>query len=391
MMNSWPIKIGFLTPLSTIYPFYAQHITTAWMIGMGVQSPQQSPIQFVQEYTHTGGSVITTQAAQKLLNFDRVDVLSGLISMKTIPEILPSLDRERRVGFFFDMGEYIPYHEHLGENIFYNSHQLWQSQYALGYWAQKHFGDGGHVVSTLYEAGYHLNAAFYQGAAQAGGVNIHSTVIKKNTPSNMKQPLDLTDFFASLQTTLPPYVHAIFSGDEGTQFLQQWVSHGFHKKIPLVVIETMAYPDILSDFQHIDMSLYSAMMWNRTDESKPNQSFVKTFEKLTGQPASIYAVLGYEAGLVWRELLPHAMKRDWDTVKSLLRTQAIRGPRGERNFHPQSGVAVPNTQIIKINLTNNRIQQMIIEQGRGLSYDANVFENIHTHSISGWKNPFLCV
>ena len=32
------------------------------------------------------------------------------------------------------------------------------------------------------------------------------------------------------------------------------------------------------------------------------------------QLANMYALMGYEAGLVWRELVPHARKKDWEAI-----------------------------------------------------------------------------
>jgi branched-chain amino acid transport system substrate-binding protein len=172
-----PLSIGFLTPYSGTYPFYAQHLLTGWLLGMELDPVRQRTIQFTQEYTNLGGGRDTEAAARKLLFFNRVDVISGLISYKAIPDITPLIDRERKPAFFFDMGEHVPFFPMLSPDIFYASHQLWQSQYALGYWAQKTYGNGGHIILPVYEAGYHLNSTFQQGVAAAGGTQVQSTVI----------------------------------------------------------------------------------------------------------------------------------------------------------------------------------------------------------------------
>ncbi|ATL48363.1 hypothetical protein COR50_15000 [Chitinophaga caeni] len=386
-----PIKIGFLTPYSSVYPYYHHHITTAWMIGMGVTAPQNSPLQFIYEYAGNGSMRMTQQAIKKLQFIDQVDVFSGLISYKALPEIFSFIDKQHRPSFFFDMGEYIPSAKHLNPNTFLASHQLWQSQFALGHWAQKQFGDAGHIVLPLYESGYHLNSAFTNGAQAAGGTAVHLTVLHDYPGHQPGTAINYEPFFESLVKTQPPYVHAIFSGNQGTDFLKLWISKGFHKKIPLVVIETMAYDDVLADIAHIDMQFYSSMMWNRDDETPLNQSFVKPFEQLTGQKANIYALLGYEAGLAWKEVLPYALKQDWSTVTSLLHREVIQSPRGTRSFSLESGNGLPSTQIIKVNVEFNKTQRIIVEQGKGKIFADKDFESIHEYSVSGWQNPFLCI
>jgi branched-chain amino acid transport system substrate-binding protein len=245
------------------------------------------------------------------------------------------------------------------------------------------------MIMPLYEAGYHLHSAFKEGVTAAGSTQISMTVLPYNEHDPKRMELD--GLFTKLAKDPPPYVHAIFAGSMGTRFLEKWIQSGFHKKIPLLINETMAYDDILKDILHIDLEIYTAMMWMREDQSKANQQFVKKFESMAQQPANIYALMGYEAGLMWRELLPAARKKDWDTVKQQLRTGVIDGPRGQKNFYPASGFALPSANILKISTTGNKINKIILDQGSGMRYDAKEFEAIHNESMTGWQNPFLCI
>ncbi|SHM46453.1 amino acid/amide ABC transporter substrate-binding protein, HAAT family [Chitinophaga jiangningensis] len=383
------LSIGFLTPYSGVYPAYSAHLVTGWLLGMGLDPVRQRTVQFTSEYTHMGSARASADAARKLLFFNNVDVLSGLISYKVTPDIIPLVEQSKKPAFFFDMGEYIPHFPHLSPDMFYASHQLWQSQFALGNWAHKQFGDGGHMIMPVYEAGYHLHTAFREGVTAAGSTQIGLTVLPfdQNDPSKM----ELDELFVTLARDAPSYVHAIFAGSMGTRFLQKWIESGFHKKIPLVINETMAYDDILQDIKHIDLEIYTSMTWMREDQRKANQLFVKKFESIAQQPANVYALMGYEAGLMWRELLPYAQQKDWSAVKQQLRTGVIDGPRGEKNFYPASGFALPTVNILRISTTGNKINKLILDQGTGMRYDAKEFEMIHNESLTGWQNPFLCI
>lgn len=389
MSQNPSLTVGFLTPYSGIYPFFSHHLITGWLIGMGLDPVRQRTIQFIPEFTHMGGIKASEEAARKLLFFNRVDILSGLISYKSIPDLVPLIEMGKKPAFFFDMGEYVPHFPYLSPDIFYASHQLWQSQYALGHWAQNTFGDGGHMIMPVYEAGYHLNSTFQQGTAAAGGTSLQLNIL----PFDPQDPhkLDTTAIFNKWKKERPTYVHAIFCGSLGLKFLEQWIQSGLHKEVPLLVHEAMVYDDILEDVKHANLELYTSRSWMREDENRANQLFVKQFENLAKQPANIYALMGYEAGLIWKELLPHARKKDWEKVKQQLRTEVIQGPRGEKNFYPLSGFALPSSNIIKINTSNNQIHKIILDQGKGMRFDAKELEVIHEGTVSGWQNPFLCI
>ncbi len=389
MIPGAPLTIGFLTPYSTVYPYFSPHLLAGWLLGMGLDPVQQKTVQFVPEFTQQGGASASTDAARKLIYFNRVDVVSGLIGYKSVIDIIPMLEREKGTGFFFDMGEYIPHFPYLSPNIFYASNQLWQSQYALGQWAMQKFGAEGEIIAPLYEVGYHLSPAFIQGVKDAGGPCPPINVI----PADHEQPmkLELDEYFSKWEKQRPAYVHAIFCGNLGIKFLQKWMASGLQNKIPLILHEAMAYDDMLEDIKEGDVTFYTARSWMREDERKENQLFVKTFERYAQQPANVFALMGYEAGLIWRELLPHAVKKDFVTVRKLLQSEVVRGPRGDKNYFPQSGFAIPDSNIIKITTSNKDIRKIIVDQGKGLRYDAKEFQEIHEQSVSGWQNPFLCI
>jgi branched-chain amino acid transport system substrate-binding protein len=383
------LKIGFLTPYSGIYPFYGHHLMAGILLGLFNDPLKQTEVQFIPAYTKMGDPKNALEALNKLIFFDQVDLISGLISYKSIPDMVPAIESFNKLAFFFDLGEYIPYFNHLSPNIFYSSQQIWQSQYALGNWAFKEFGGTGIVVMPVYEAGYHLSGAFYKGVTDAGAGELGIHVIPVD-PANAKN-IDLDKFFSEVERINPSYVHAIFAGDIGNQFLAAWKQSRFHKHIPLIVVENMAYDDLLQDIANLDLELYTGTTWSRTSENIRNKDFVKRYENSGGQMANIYGLLGYEAGLALRAVKPQLDKRDWDGVKSLLHKESVVGPRGERNFYPLSGFSLPVIDIIRIKTSLNKIYKTVISQGSGLKFDSPNFKEIHEECTSGWQNPYLCV
>ncbi|MDF2433380.1 MAG: branched-chain amino acid transport system substrate-binding protein [Mucilaginibacter sp.] len=384
-----PIKVGMLTPYSGVYPYYGHHLMAGMLLGLYPGAVKKNEVQFIPAYTKMGDPASALEAVNRLVFFEQADIISGLINYRSMPDIVPVIERHDKIALFFDMGEYIPWFNYLSPRIFYSSQQVWQSQYALGYWAAKEYGDGGMMLMTIYEAGYHISNTFQKGVSDAGAgrLGLHVIPHDKRDPKKM----DLEDFFTTVKKNKPPYVHAIFAGNIGNDFLQQWKDSGLHKLVSLVVAENMVYDDMLEDVASLDLELFSASTWSRGSESPRNKEFVKKFETNGGQMANVFGLLGYEAGLALREIKPMIQKRDWNKVSEILQKESINGPRGERNFYPSSGFSLPTIDIISVKTSSKKIYKTVVSQGKGLKFDSLQFKEIHEGNVSGWQNPYLCI
>ena len=353
------------------------------------QDPNRSDIQLVPEFAGTGSRKVVIDAAKKLLQFSQVDMLSGMINYKLLPDLVPLMGGMGKMGMFYDLGEMMPLFDNALQNSFFNSHQLYQSEYALGYWAQKEFGDTGMVLTPIYNTGFHLHRGFEFGIGDAGGTQL----IQSTIPYNPNDPhhLDIDYAFEMIKKEAPAYVHAIFVGPQGNEFLAKWKSYAWTRDIPLVVAENMLYDDMLSDVANLGLEMYGAMLWNERSENGKNQFFVKRFRELTGQSANIYALLGYETGLLFKEILKPIKKRQWDKINHLLSKTTIEGPRGPKNFTVNGEHALPKIDIVKVNTRATKIQHLIVDQGKHLQLSNPRLKEGIALDNSGWLNPYLCI
>lgn len=65
--------------------------------------------------------------------------------------------------------------------------------------------------------------------------------------------------------------------------------------------------------------------------------------------------------------------------------------RGEKNFYPSSGFALPAVNILKITTSANKIYKIILDQRMGMRFDAKELEATHQESVSIWQNPLSCI
>lgn len=388
MIQNQPIKIGFLTPYSSIYPTLTPNIVNGFYCSMPVQ--YQNMFRFYPEYIKQGGGNTVKDAVQKLIQFDNVDIMSGLVSYQKVPEVVSIIEGRKKLAFFFDMGEYIPFTQHISNNLFFNSFQLWQSEYSLGCWTQKEFGDKGAVIMPLYDAGYHLHSAFRQGAVSAGSKLIDYHILPYiEAKSQVKGQLEV--FFEKFRKEPPSFIHSLFCGTEAIDFLVDFHQSGLSGKIPLIISSHMASDELLEQISNLNMKLYSASMWDFNSQSDLNVRFKQQYTLQTGNRANLFSLLGYEMGLLFYQLIPDFMKRDWDSVIRNIRNETVKSPRGERSFFLDSNYSTPIIDIEKIEIVNSNVRKMVIGQGCSLKYNHEIFSEIHNECITGWQNPYLCV
>jgi branched-chain amino acid transport system substrate-binding protein len=330
-------------------------------------------------------------AVNKLLYFDQVDIVSGIINYRGAAEVLQIIEKSNALGFFMDMGENIPTLLQVSEKSFFNSFQLWQSEYALGYWAHKEFGDKGLVAMSVYDAGYHLQSAFRQGAIDAGSTEIDYTVLHADPQTSQVTP-NIDEFFQKVKKASPSFIHAIFCGTEALEFLEAYSYSEFKNKTPLLVTAHMAEDEILNKANALGLKLYAASMYNYDADTELNRSFKKAYTNATGQKANIFALLGYEMGTVLKDLHPNLLRKDWKTITSTLKEQTVKSARGIRSFYHGSENSVPVIDIEKIEFNGlHTINKIIVNQGKALQFNNRAFDEINRENVTGWLNPYLCV
>ena len=376
-------------PYSGVYPFYAQHMMAGIFCATAKLSFKAKDFEFIPVYIAQGSSKATLEAVQKLVFFEGVDLLIGMVSLKVLDDLKPILENHQKLGLFFDFGELVPPKEGFGLNIASISMNLWQSQYALGNWAVKEFGTDGQIVSPLYETGFNLNVAFLNGAAAAGasGTAALNNFVLPEAYAN-SELLNLEPFFEAIDKETPAFVHAIFTGKMGNAFLEQWRSSKFYNTVPLTTVENMAYQDILHDVSHLGLKFYAASSWQRKSETPNNRDFVKRFEEFGKQEANVFGMLGYETGLAIATMMPFLRKGDALAAIQFLNNQKVIGPRGELNLQNQSSNLFPVIDINKINTNTTAINQTVVAQSSAIAFDTST---IYQETVSGWLNPYLSV
>ena len=382
------IKIGFLFPFSTIAPTMSQDIIDGFY--SAIPSNFRKYFQFYPEYIDKGSNELIKTAINKLIMFHNVDIISGIVSYNIIPEITKLIEQRKKIAFFFDLGENLPPLQAISENIFFNSLQMWQLEYALGKWTQQHFTGKGAMVLSVYEAGYQMHSSFWQGAMSSGAEEIDMHIVPYNPQIKNIEPL-VDNYLQSLEKQDIQFIHALFCGTEALEFYRAYKKSSLYNKIPLVVSPHMASEEILEELGDSSIICYSASGWNYYSNTEKNQKCKTTYHMATGKKATEFAVMGYEMGLLFGQIFSVLQKADVHETIRTIQSITIDGPRGTQRFNYDSTMSLPLIDIEKISMQNNHATKFVVEQGKALHHNHSAFNEIHSQTISGWKNPYLCI
>ncbi len=373
-------------PFSAVYPYYSMHITAGMYAAVNQCGYTQNDFEIIPVYIGQGQHKMVQEAVQKLLFFEGVDVVTGMVNIKVLTEISPLLDNYNKLGLFIDFGEIVHPTISFGKNVGCLSMNYWQSEYALGKWAVNEFGPDGQIILPIYESGFDLHYAFLQGGGSSGSEALHQMVLTDEYVT--KDQLNLVPFFEAIEKDEPNFVHAIFTGSLGTQFFYQWRNSKFYDHIPLVTVENMAYEDILQDVQHLNIDLYAASSWKSTNQTLQNIKFVKQFEQLHHQPVSVFSMLGYELGILLGNVYQDMIKGDCANAIVKIKNSKLEGPRGLIVIQGFTEKIYPLIDILKIRTDHLNINQTIIDQKSAIGFDTTtIFED----NISGYLNPYFSI
>lgn len=377
MNSTKTLKLGWLIPYSGIFRNLKHDLVKGFQTAFAAEHPDMT-IESYPEFIQTGGQKPAEDALKKLLLYEQVDLVIGVLSSKVVLNLLPQINQGHTPLIFMNLGADIPVKALSGDLLFYNSMHLWKSQWSLGRWAQNAYGGEPAINMSLYESGYGLHESFKGGIAAAG-----ASTLKLNVTRSETAIADITPLIDYINDQRPSYAHVLLSGREGTQFLQELQKAGLD--IPLTTTPYLTTSVTREDIPP-GIRLHSAATWFPTLDSPANWLFHERYIRQTGETPNSFSLLAYETGLVLAAALQHGHA---ELAKRLKETNVI-GPRGEIGLSTSPLTTAQPTYIWST--TTGADEKKVLEQcpGREVEWDHPSFIN-NEYYTTGWQNPYLCV
>lgn len=381
------IKIGVFVPYSGIY----RNLKSDFLNGINSAIPDilKKDILFQPEFIQTGSTKQVEDAFRKLVLFESVDLLTGIVSTSILVNLIQSINTEKIPSIINNLGGYLPGETLSSPYLFYNSMHLWKSEWAIGKWMQKKFGGTPAIGTHIYDSGYSMHECFRIGTVASGADECRLHVLKLEGLQGFADTVPLVEVLKHEQ---PSHAHILLSGKEGAEFINNFCSDPIADAIPISVSPFMVNNDDIFNVNKFPEVL-SAISWNYNHENLENIKFKTTYEQGFYTKPNVFSLLGYETGLAITATLDNLNndRPDKNKLAEILRQTEINGPRGKIAM---STVDLNTTLPIYIQSaklgSNLQVENKVVDVINGIEWNDKTLASVRQANYS-WQNPYLCV
>ena len=322
-----PVKVGLLLPYTGTYAALGEAITNGMKMAIEQQGGQLGgrAVEYVSVDSEANpGKAVPNM--QKLVDGAKVDVVVGPVhsgvgmgAVKVardsgVPLIIPN------AGFNAATGPL------CAPNIFRTSFTSWQTAYPMGQVA----ADKGYknIVTVAWRYGFGTESVegFKEGFEKAGG-----TVSKE-----IYVPFPDVEFQSQLTEIAalkPDAVFVFFAGGGAAKFVQDYAAAGLQGKIPLLGSGFLTEGTLAAQGQAAE-GVLTTLHYADSLDTEQNRSFRDAYRQQFGKEADIYAVQGFDTGLLLAQSLQQVSgnTQDRDAWIAAMSQAHIASPRGDWSF-----------------------------------------------------------
>lgn len=347
-----PVKIGMITTLS------------GGGSGLGVDVRDGFQLAIDQEGGTLGGFEVeflveddarepdrARRIADRMLERDDVDIMTGLIWSNLAIAVVPRVTRE----IFYVSPNAGPSRlagTACHENYF---NVAWQND-------NLHEAVGQYVKDEGYESVYLLAPNYPAGTdALEGFKRYYEGEIKGEVYTALGQ-LDYAAEIARVRDADPDAVYIFYPGGMGIAFTQQYEQSGLRDSIPLFGPAFSFSQDILEAVGEAALGVRNASQWSQDLDNEANRRFVTDFLEAYDRLPSLYASQGYDAARLIASALETTggeVKGDMDGFREALRAAEFESVRGDfrfgHNHHP-----IQNVYMREVVMQDDRLTNVVI-------------------------------
>ncbi len=285
------LRVGFMLPYTGTYASLGTAITQGFNLAIA-ESGDKVGGRDIEYFTVDDESepAKATDNANKLVQRDKVDVLIGTVHSGVVMAMVKVAKDNETLLLIPNAGANAATGGQCAPNVFRTSFSNWQPAHPMG----KVMFDRGHrKVVTLtwkYGAGEESIGSFKEGFTAAGG-----TIVKE-----MYLPfpnVEFQPFITEIASLKPDAVFVFFAGAGAVKFVKEYAAAGLKEKVPLYATGFLT-DGTLEAQGAAAQGLLTTLHYADGIESQRNKQFRYAYGKKYGVQADVYAVQGYDTGLL---------------------------------------------------------------------------------------------
>ena len=302
------IKIGFINTFSGGAAIYGKHQKDALELALDHKGRKIGGLDVEVIYGDDQRKPdVGRQVAAKMLQKDKVDVVSGIIWSNILAAVQKMVVRDKTFMITTNAGWSHMAGKGCNPYFFSTSWNNDQSPEAMGKLMQDEKIDNVFLISANYQAGKDMLTGFMR-------------YFKGKVAGRILYRLGQRDYQAELSQIRAAKPSAIFGfvpGGMGIAFGKQYRAAGMHKTIPFYSVFTIDYLS-MPGWGKNAIGTYSTAYWDVSSKRPDNQKFINDFKKKYGYHPSLFAAQAYDLPFLL-EYAVSAVKGDLSNKKGMIK------------------------------------------------------------------------
>ena len=269
---------------------------------------------------------IAVQLADKMVQSEKVDVLTGIIWSNLAMAVVPSVTAQGKFYLSPNAGPSALAGKGCHPNYF---NVAWQND-------NLHEAAGAHANEAGYKKSFILAPNYPAGKDALTG---YKRFFKGELAGELYTKLGQKDYAAEIAQIRASGADSVFfflPGGMGIAFLKQYKDSGVN--LPVVGPAFSFDQGILQAVGDAAMGVVNTSQWNKDIENETNAAFVKSFQAEYGRLPSLYASQGFDTANLLLSALDKAKPSDADAFRKALKAADFKSTRGSfkfgNNHHP---------------------------------------------------------
>jgi len=363
-------KIGVLIPQSNAYPLMGKDFMNGLRLGL-----TDLNFELIVEGIGLGADPKQLiNAAQKFIYQDEVAITTGLFGHYGFADLAKFFSNNDEVLLAAQLGSNAT--ESLPKNVYLNSLGLYDSLRDLVHYLSKSNPTKIASSTCYYDSGYGFIDSLAKEIEQTENVVFSGHYITPHIPREDESSIMNEVITGANPDAIIAFHNSVFA-EEHASYLAK---NNLQNKYPIYALPFSGGEDLIEKYPAIFQKITLLSSWFLELKSEANAQFIDDYKAKHGRNPSFFALLGYENGLVIKNVLQ--AKRI--PLSSSLNEIAAAGPRGILAFDPiKRKTAFPN-YLWEINNHGKTIIAKLENR------PAKAINEPSEEIVQGWFNAYLC-
>ncbi len=324
-----PVKVGMITTLSGGGAGLGIDVRDGFMLA--VKKSGSKDIEVVIE-DDTRKPDIAVQLADKMIQSEKVDILTGIIWSNLAMAVVPAATAQGKFYLSPNAGPSALAGKGCHANYFNVAWQNDNLAEAAGQFATETGYKNSFLLAPNYPAGKDM-------------LNGYKRFYKGDVNNEVYTQLGQKDYaaeIAQIRASGADSVYFFLPGGMGIAFMKQYAASGVD--VPLVGPAFSFDQGILQAVGEAALGVKNTSQWNKDLDNAANKDFVASFQAEYGRLPSLYASQGYDTANLILSAMGKASVKDADAFRAALKAADFDSVRGNFSFasnqHPVQDIYV---------------------------------------------------